>query len=99
MIFSKINDKDIQEVLQEYRKIGTVEEFKKLKEKEEELNKSTKMFYLIGLGIRNRTINEFVEVMQKEIEDYSFANTKARLSENDILRLAEQLKSKKGEQK
>lgn len=78
-------------------KIGTVEEFKKLKEKEEELNKSTKMFYLIGLGIRNRTINEFVEIMQKEIADYSFANTKARLSENDILRLAEQLKSSKGE--
>ena len=47
MIFSKINDKDIQEVLEEYKKIGTVEEFKKLKEKEEELNKSTKMFYLI----------------------------------------------------
>lgn len=31
MIFSKINDKDIQEVLQEYRKIGTVEEFKNRK--------------------------------------------------------------------
>ena len=97
MIFSKINGNDNQEVLQEYRKIGTVEEFKKLKEKEEELNRSTKMFYLIGLGIRNRTINEFVEVMQKEIADYSFANTKARLSESDILRLAEQLKSRKGE--
>ena len=97
MIFSKINGKDSQEVLQEYKNICTVEEFKKLKEKEEELNKSTKMFYLIGLGIRNRTINEFVEIMQKEIADYSFANTKARLSENDILRLAEQLKSSKGE--
>mgnify|MGYP003300851643 CR=1 FL=1 len=43
---------------EQYRAIGTIEEFKALKEKEERFDRNIKVFNEIGLEIRNKTIDE-----------------------------------------
>lgn len=77
------------EEIQAYRAIGTVEEFKALKEKEERFDRNIKMFNSIGLEIRNKAIDEFAERMKDwMLENYG-------LSEKDIQEIdeiAEQLK-------
>lgn len=46
------------EEIQQQRAIGTIEEFKALKEKEERFDRNIKMFNEIGLEIRNKAIDE-----------------------------------------
>ena len=50
--------------LEQYRAIGTVEEFKDLKEKEERFDRNIKMFNEIGLKIRAKAIDEFAEALK-----------------------------------
>lgn len=53
------------EEVQAHRAIGTVEQFKALKEKEERFDRNIRMFNSIGLEIRNKAIDEFAERMKE----------------------------------
>lgn len=55
------------EELKQYKEVGTVEEFKDLKEKEERFDRNIKMFNEIGLEIRNKAIDEFAEKLKYEL--------------------------------
>lgn len=46
---------------EQYRAIGTIEDFKDLKEKEERFDRNIRMFNSIGLEIRAKAIHEFAE--------------------------------------
>jgi hypothetical protein len=90
-----------------YESIGTIEEFKALKEKEERFDRNIKMYNEIGLKIRAKAIDEFAEKIKKKgIEDSWNCNdfygdscgvTSCEECENDFLReideIAEQLKA------
>ena len=78
----------IFEEIQEYRAIGTVEEFKALKEKEERFDRNIRMFNEIGLEIRAKAIDEFAEHMKEEAMARTFAMRCC-----DIDKIAEQLKA------
>ena len=54
--------------IREYREIGTVEEFKALKEKEERFDRNIKMFNEIGLEIRSNAIDEFAEQLKERLK-------------------------------
>lgn len=56
------------EEIQQYRAIGTIEEFKALKEKEERFDRNIKMFNSIGLEIRAKAIDEFAERLCSKIK-------------------------------
>lgn len=53
------------EELKKYKEVGTVEELKDLKEKEERFDRNIKMFNEIGLEIRNKAIDEFVNLVNE----------------------------------
>ena len=55
------------EELKQYKEVGTGEEFKALKEKEERFDRNIKMFNEIGLEIRNKAIDEFAEKIKYEL--------------------------------
>ena len=75
--------------LQQYRAIGTVEEFKILKEKEERFDRNIKMFNEIGLEIRNKAIDEFAELFKNWMfEKYGLS----QIDISEINEIAEQLK-------
>lgn len=75
-------DIDVYEELFKYRAIGTVEEFKALKEKENRFDRNIKMFNEIGLEIRNNAIDDFAEALLRcDVIDKSV-----------IRRIAEQMK-------
>lgn len=90
--------------LQRYECLGTVEEFKVLKEKEERFERNIKMFYEIGLKIRAKVIDEFAEMLKEKYEEnnfdlclrqndyYSYSNS-CMLFERYIDEIAEQLKA------
>ena len=92
-ILNKAFENTLEEVMQ-YRAIGTIEEFKALKEKEERFDRNIKMFNEIGLEIRNKAIDEFV----KRIEEHSFVEkTETEYSNSvsfmrEIKKIAEQMK-------
>lgn len=68
--------------LEQYKAIGTVEEFKDLKEKENRFDRNIKMFNEIGLEIRNNAIDDFAEALLRcDVIDKSV-----------IRRIAEQMK-------
>lgn len=78
---------DVVEKLAKYEAIGTVEEFKALKEKEERFDRNIKMFNEIGLEIRAKDIDEFVKSLYKIGENREF-------DWEDIYKLAEQMKGR-----
>ena len=83
--------------LGEYENIGTVEEFKALKEKEELFDRNIKMFNSIGLEIRNKAIDEFVKkICEKYTEEERKGNYKQYCGgiKQNIADIAEQLKVK-----
>lgn len=51
--------------LKEFEAIGTIEEFKALKEKEERFDRNIRMFNEIGLEIRAKAIDEFADRLSK----------------------------------
>ena len=83
------------EEIQQYRAIGTVEEFKALKEKEERFDRNIRMFNEIGLEIRAKAIDEFAEKLKekstflKSIENDYYGY----VSEYEIDDVAEQMKA------
>ena len=83
------------EELKQYRAIGTVEEFKELKEKEERFDRNIKMFNKIGLEIRVKAIDEFADkICEKYTEEERNRNYRwysAQIKQN-IADIAEQLK-------
>ena len=54
-------------IASELQAIGTIEEFKALKEKEERFDRNIKMFNEIGLEIRNKAIDGFAEKLKAEL--------------------------------
>lgn len=60
---------EINKELEQYRAIGTVEEFNALKEKEERFDRNIRMFNEIGLEIRAKAIDEFAEKLSLEISE------------------------------
>lgn len=54
--------------IREYRELGTVEEMKALKEKEERFDRNIKMFNEIGLEIRSNAIDEFAERLKERLK-------------------------------
>lgn len=94
---------DIIEELLPYMAIGTVEEFKALKEKEERFDRNIKMYNEIGLEIRAKAIDEFAEMLKEKYEEhnfdlclrqndyYSYSNS-CMLFESYIDEIAEQMK-------
>ena len=83
------------EEIQQYRAIGTVEEFKALKEKEERFDRNIRMFNEIGLEIRAKAIDEFAERLKDVlITDYSVFDTEdIRLFVDTVEEIAEQMKA------
>lgn len=84
--------KFILDEIRQYRAIGTVEELKALKEKEERFDRNIKMFNEIGLEIRNNAIDEFSEKLLQNcnyVWDEDFGYT---VPVNEIENIAEQLK-------
>lgn len=73
------------EEIQQYREIGTVKEFKALKEKEERFDRNIKMFNEIGLEIRAKAIDEFVEKLSLEISESIIWDMLATMSKNGSL--------------
>lgn len=65
-----------QERLAEYQSIGTVDEFKALKEKEERFDRNIKMFNEIGLKIRNKAIDE--------MQDNLIRNSRTKVIDGEI---------------
>lgn len=55
----------INEICSGYSAIGTIDEFKALKEKEERFDRNIRMFNEIGLEIRANTIEEFANELKK----------------------------------
>ena len=55
------------EKLKEFEAIGTIEEFKALKVKEERFDRNIKMFNSIGLEIRNKVIDDFEEQLKDSL--------------------------------
>lgn len=91
--------KEYKSKLQDFESIGTVDEFKALKEKEERFDRNIKMFNEIGLEIRAKVIDEFAERLKAEsfsgyvtLEDY-YEDTVECVSVEDIDEIAEQLKA------
>lgn len=71
--------------LQRYECLGTVEEFKVLKEKEERFERNIKMFYEIGLKIRAKVIDEFAEKLSLEISESIIWDMLVTMSKNSSL--------------
>lgn len=88
------------EEIKQYRAIGTIEEFKALKEKEERFDRNIRMFNEIGLEIRAKAIDEFAHQLKENLNqefprNYEstrpyFSLENARLLVDDI---AEQMKA------
>lgn len=76
----------IFEEIQLYRAIGTIEEFKDLKEKEERFDRNIKMFNKIGLEIRNKAIDELKNKICMHFADWKFSEDDKVIK--DIIELA-----------
>ena len=70
---------EILHELREYSAIGTIEEFKALKEKEERFDRNIKMFNEIGLEIRNKAIDEFAEKLIKHFADWQLSEDNVQI--------------------
>lgn len=75
----------LNEEIQQYREIGTVEEFKALKEKENRFDRNIKMFNEIGLEIRNNAIDKFAEEIVFGIYESVIWDMLATMSKNGSL--------------
>lgn len=78
--------------LKEYSAIGTIEEFKALKEKEELFDRNIKMFESIGLKIRQKTIDEFVERLKKHEQENWIDYQEYGITWADIEEIAEEMR-------
>ena len=74
------------EEIQQYKAIGTIEEFKDLKEKEERFDRNIKMFNKIGLEIRNKAIDELKNKICMHFADWKFSEDDKVIK--DIIELA-----------
>lgn len=74
------------EKVQEFEAIGTIEEFKDLKEKEERFDRNIKMFNKIGLEIRNKAIDELKNKICMHFADWKFSEDDKVIK--DIIELA-----------
>ena len=82
--------KDAIDKLAKYEAIGTVEEFKALKEKEERFDRNIKMFNEIGLEIRNKAIDDVFDFLKTQRgEKYKRVN----FDDLEIRKYKEQLKA------
>ena len=82
--------KNCTKEIQQYRAIGTVEEFKALKEKEERFDRNIKMFNEIGLEIRNKAIDDVFDFLKTQRgEKYKRVN----FDDLEIRKYKEQLKA------
>lgn len=92
-------DKSLAEVIDEYLKyikIGTIEEFKDLKEKEERFDRNITMFNSIGLEIRNKAIDEFMKQVEVEYDNDACPGVTDwmdyKISIRDLFRIAEEMR-------
>ena len=60
---------EINRKLESFEAIGTIEEFKALKEKEERFDRNIKMYNEIGLEIRAKAIDEFANFLHEKAKE------------------------------
>lgn len=86
---------ELESEVAEYKTIGTIEEFKALKEKEELFDRNIKMFESIGLKIRQKTIDEFVERLKKHEQENWIDHQEYGITWSDIEKIAEEMRGAK----